>query len=443
MVPPMTLWYYHAGYRGNWNQKDWGDPAMRRAFDDYWEEALARQWWPEVAKPGPETPPRVYIEVGGNALRRNRGGQNRWLADFWPKVNCIVSVDWRMTTTGMFSDYVLPAAHHYEKLGLTFSTPHIMNVTLSDRAVEPPSDVRSEVEIAVMLAEKIAERAKARGGVEYRDRQGATRWLDDLAERYTMEGAFRDEEDIVREWVLDSVEAGNLPRGTTFDTLREKGYLRFTGWGMGPMGFSQAADIKPNETHTAFTHHTERKMPYPTLTRRAQFYLDHEWFLEAGEALPCHKENPPQGGDYPFAMTSGHNRWSVHSMNITNRLLLQTHRGRPHLVMNDRDAYRIGVEDEEEVEVRNDLGSFITPVKLSPSVRPGQVISYNGWEPYMYRTWKGASDLEPGMVKWLHLAGGYGHLRYWPFQWQPVPFDRGVRVDVVKLDHGRGGSHRS
>jgi hypothetical protein len=67
-------------------------------------------------------------------------------------------------------------------------------------------------------------------------------------------------------------------------------------------------------------------------------------------------------------------------------------------------------------------------------VRPGQVISYNGWEPYMYRTWKGASDLEPGMVKWLHFAGGYGHLRYWPFQWQPVPFDRGIRVNVSKID---------
>lgn len=46
----------------------------------------------------------------------------------------------------------------------------------------------------------------------------------------------------------------------------------------------------------------------------------------------------------------------------------------------------------------------------------------------MYRTWKGASDVEPGMVKWLHFAGGRGHLRYWPIQWHPVPFDRGIRV---------------
>ena len=121
-------------------------------------------------------------------------------------------------------------------------------------------------------------------------------------------------------------------------------------------------------------------------------------------------------------------------MNIVNKVIQETHRGRPHILLNRDDALRLGIEDEEEVQVYNDMGVFITPVKLSPSVRPGQVISYNGWEPYQYRTWKGASDLETGMVKWLHFAGGYGHLRYWPLQWQPVPFDRGIRVAVAKLD---------
>jgi hypothetical protein len=67
------------------------------------------------------------------------------------------------------------------------------------------------------------------------------------------------------------------------------------------------------------------------------------------------------------------------------------------------------------------------------------VISYNGWEPYMYKRWEGAADLEPGMVKWLHFAGGYGHLRYRPLQWQPVSFDRGVRVACAARQHDRGG----
>ena len=44
----------------------------------------------------------------------------------------------------------------------------------------------------------------------------------------------------------------------------------------------------------------------------------------------------------------------------------------------------------------------------------------------------GPMDVEPGLVKWLHLAGGYGHLRYWSLQWQPTPVDRAVRVNIER-----------
>jgi len=38
------------------------------------------------------------------------------------------------------------------------------------------------------------------------------------------------------------------------------------------------------------------------------------------------------------------------------------------------------------------------------------------------------------MTKWLSLASGYGLLRYRPLLWQPVPIDRGVRVDIQKAN---------
>lgn len=34
----------------------------------------------------------------------------------------------------------------------------------------------------------------------------------------------------------------------------------------------------------------ERKNPWPTLTGRQQFYIDHQWFRDIGEELPIHKE---------------------------------------------------------------------------------------------------------------------------------------------------------
>jgi len=430
-IPPAFLWYYHWGYAEDWNRAEYNDPSMTRPFDDYVKESVEGGWWKGVAHPGPEYPPRVYIEVGGNSLRRTRGGIKKLARSLWPQLKCVVSVDWRMSTTAAWSDYVLPAAHHFEKVTFPFPTPWMLNVAMGDRIVEPAGDSRNEVDIALALAQKVQERARAREILTSRDAKGTERRLDDFADQYTAGGKlWLDEESVAREWVEDSATTENLPPGTTLDIVRERGYIRFTSWGSGPSGFSQASDIRPNETHNPFRWHVEDKIPYPTLTRRAQFYIDHPWFIDADEALPRHKKDPKQGGDYPFVLTSGHSRWSIHSMNITDRLLLQTHRGVPTVLINDADASRLSVDDGEDVEVRNDLGSFVAAAKVTPSVRPGQVISYNGWEPYMYKGWEGAADLEPGMVKWLHFAGGYGHLRYRPLQWQPVPFDRGVRVDL-------------
>ena len=104
------------------------------------------------------------------------------------------------------------------------------------------------------------------------------------------------------------------------------------------------------------------------------------------------------------------------------------------MVMNPEDAGSRAIRDNEEVRVYNDHGSTMVPVKLSPSVRPGQVIIYNGWDPYQFKGWRGCNEYEPGMVKWLHLAGGYGHLRYFYGNWLPVHSDRAVRVEVEKID---------
>ncbi|OFV85109.1 MAG: hypothetical protein A2W26_05955 [Acidobacteria bacterium RBG_16_64_8] len=208
--------------------------------------------------------------------------------------------------------------------------------------------------------------------------------------------------------------------------------MRWQSWGMAGHGLAQGATINPDQTHNPFRWHTEEKVPYATLTRRAQFYIDHDWFIEGDEALPTHKENPNHGGSYPFRMTSGHNRWSIHSMNLTNNIIQNTHRGEPFVFINDAEAEKRGIKNGDLVRVFNDAGATLISAKLSPSVRPNQIIIYNGFEPYMHKGWYAQGDIEPGMVKWLHLAGGYGHLKYRPLHWQPIPVDRAVAVDIEK-----------
>jgi DMSO reductase family type II enzyme molybdopterin subunit len=434
MMAPAFLWYHQYGYKERWNNPENNDPEMKRSFDDYINEATEKGWWGGYSKNYREVEPRVLFEAGGNLLRRQRGGQKLLLEHAWPKFKLIVSVDYRMTTTGLYSDYILPAAQHYEKLITSMPSVHHLNFVLGDEAAPPVDEALPDREIGVRLVEKIEERARVRGLKEFKDRDGNVRSLENLASRLTLGGALRDVEKFYDEAIRDNAVYGVLPEGTTLETLREKGAVRFKSWGMAGHGISQASTLRPDEVHNPFRWHTEDKIPYDTLVRRAQYYIDHDWFLEAGEELPTHKEPPPQGGrNRRFLMTSGHNRWSIHSMNMTNNIILNTHRGEPFVFLNDRDAADLAVGDGERVKLVSDVGDSLLSVKISPSVRPGQVIVYNGFEPYMHENWYGQADLEPGHVKHLGLVGNYGHLKYRMLSWQPIPADRAVRVDVEKV----------
>ncbi|MFQ5380306.1 MAG: molybdopterin-dependent oxidoreductase [Dehalococcoidia bacterium] len=429
---PAFWWYWHAGYRDRWTRREWGDESLPRDFEDYFNEALENGWWDGLAHPRPEKPPQVLIECGGNMLRRTRGGKTALLPSLWSKLKMIVSIDFRINETGLQSDYVLPAAQHYEKIGFHISTPHLMNLTFCDKAAEPPGEARNEYAIYHALLVKVAERAAARGLAEYAAESGAVREYAQLPERFAMEGMTLDEEWLADEQIRDSALAGTLPAGTNLQTFREKGFVRAIDWGLSPVALAQASPIRPDEVHVPFRDHTEAGDPFPTYARRAQFYIDHPWFMEAGEALPTYKPNPKMGGDYRLHMTSGHNRWSVHSMNQGTRLILDTHRGEPHVVVNTDDAAARGVGDDDLIRVFNDIASFTVRAKVAPHVRPGQVVSYNGWSGFQYLAWDGANEIEPGMVKWIGFAGGYGHLQHLTVEWQPVPSDRWVPCDFER-----------
>lgn len=116
--------------------------------------------------------------------------------------------------------------------------------------------------------------------------------------------------------------------------------------------------------------------------------------------------------------------------------MLETTRGHPVLHLHPGDATARGIGDGDLVRVHNDLGEYHVHAKLSPAVQPGQVILYASWEPSLFPGWRDGTMVEPGMVKGLHFAGGYGHLAYAPLQWQPIQSDRLFRVEVTSAMAG-------
>ncbi|PWB45378.1 MAG: hypothetical protein C3F10_06100 [Dehalococcoidia bacterium] len=433
LVPPVFWWYHHAGYKETWDRREWHDPSMSKTFPEYFKEATESGWWSGADVPRKEHPTRVIIEMGGNVLRRTRGGSKMLLEKLWPQLTCVVTLEVRMSTTALFSDYILPCSQWYEKIGFGIPSTHVMHLTFSDKAVEAPGECVDEWEAYRRLAEKVQERARARGIKPYLDALGVQRDPANAHDNFTKNGIYTNEEVLADEMLRDSAVTGTIPPNASLEDIREKGFYRWQGKGINPRMIAQATEPKPNETFVPFREHVEDGEPYPTLSRRAQFLIEHPWFIDADEHLPRHKAPPAMGGNYDFQITSGHNRWSIHSNNNATQLMLDTHRGTPHLVMNTLDAKKNGIKDNDMVRVYNDMGEFQVPVLLASSPHPGQVVMYNGWDPYQFPNWAGPNDVEPGMIKWLHLAGGYGHLRFWVTQWQPSPVMRSTRVGIAKV----------
>jgi nitrate reductase alpha subunit len=351
------------------------------------------------------------------------------LEHLWPQLTKIVAMDWRMSETALHADLVLPATQHHEKVTFNMPTPWTMFLTMSDAVVPPAGEARSEWEVLADLCTKLAERASARGLETYRDRSGTVRRYDELWSQFTLGGTLVDDETVAADMVADAVDVGNLPAGTSLATFRERGLTRYADWGFLALAKAQASPFPKNETHSPLRNHVELGHPYPTLTRRAQFLIDHPWYREGGEDVPAHKEPPSMGGDYPFRLSGGHSRWSVHAMNMTNPVMLETHRGKPFVLVNEDDARRKHIRDDGLVRVWNDCGEFVVSARTSPAQRPGALTVYNGFEGFMFPGGRGHNEVEPGLVKWLHLVAGYGHLTYTPTEWQPTPSDRCVNVD--------------
>ncbi len=270
--------------------------------------------------------PRVLFEAGGNMLRRQRGGQTLLLEHLWPKLKMIVSVDTRINTTGLYSDYILPAAQHYEKLQHEHAVgaPSELRARRPRRRRQPARRCRT-TRSACACSRRSSGGPRRAASREFTDRAATTRRLTGLvAARHARTARCATRRRASTRRCATTPSTACCRRAPPSTTLREKGAVRFTGWGMVGHGISQASTLAPDEVHNPLRWHTEDKVPYATLTRRAQFYIDHEWFLEAGEALPVHKESPGHGGPRRrFQMTSGHNRWSIHSMNMTERDLAE------------------------------------------------------------------------------------------------------------------------
>ncbi|MBV1919312.1 MAG: molybdopterin-dependent oxidoreductase [Pseudomonadales bacterium] len=431
-VPTSIFMYNHAGFDKLWDKKEWNDPALKgKTFGDFLNEALEKKHLDEAhLTPAKDKNPDVMMYINHNPLRRVRSGRTQYVDVLWPKVKMLFGMETRMSSSAAFFDIVLPCAWYYEKEDISYGFMDHPYHPLNQKAVEPPDEAREEWQIFADLISKIGERAKQRGMTTFFDSMAVPRAYADIYNRFTMNGALTKNEDVVDQFVQISEAIGTFPKGYTYEQYKKEGTVRIQGLG-GFQGQSVSSEFHVDQPFYSLGNNVDKKHIFPTHTRRAQFYIDQEWFIESGEALPVHKEVPPVGGMHPFRMVSGHPRNSVHTLHAANPHFMKLHRAQPVAFINDKVAAEKGIKDGDEIKVYNDFNSSILMASPSAAIKPDVVTIYM-WEPFQFKDWKSQDSMLIGLPKPTLLALNYEQLRFYIISNSPSPTDRGLRVNIEK-----------
>ncbi len=428
MTPLMPFLYTHAGYQETWDRREFHDPAVPRNTSEYMQEAVAKGWIPIRPLSGSE--PRVFLFTGANPLRRWPAPQ---IAEqhLWPKLDLIVDVNFKASTSGMKADLILPASGYYERDSLKYSQAYLPYLVLCEKAIAPLGDAKPEWEIFGLLARKIQERATARGVGKVRDAVGGEVDLSQVYDGWSHDGQFHESDPLAAlDWILRETDStGNQ----SFEQGAKTGVLPVLGVEGTPHSlYALGSDYRPGRTLYPHARFVENKEAWPTFSGRQQFLIDHPWYEEVSETLPVHKEPPLAGGDHPLRLTGGHTRWSIHATWRDVPLMLQLQRGGPAVWVALQDARKRGIADGDRIRVFNDVGEFEALAKVAASVQPGQAIIYHAWEPYHFKGWKGQQQPVPAPWKALHLAGGYGQIHYRSIYGAPGHNPRAQTVDIAR-----------
>jgi len=214
--------------------------------------------------------------------------------------------------------------------------------------------------------------------------------------------------------------------------------------------------INDGRAYSAWCLNVERLVPWRTLTGRQHFYLDHPYYLDFGEHLPTFKPklDPVKTGDVVRSpqddqsivlnYITPHGKWHIHSTYYDNHRMLTLSRGIEPCWLNDKDAEKIDVQDNDWVEVYNDNGVMVTRAAVSHRVQPGTCMIYHSPERTISipksqvrggRRGGGHNSLTRTRINPVQLAGGYAQFTYGFNYWGPIGvFTRDTYAVVRKLE---------
>ncbi len=316
----------------------------------------------------------------------------------------VVVQDGFLTETAKYADVVLPAALWGEKQG-TFTNVN-RTVHLSEKAIEPPGEARSDLDIWLDYARRM----------DFRDKDGAP-----LISWSTPEEVFEAWKECTRGRLVDYT-------GLTYDKLRGGSGIPWPVNEDAPEGtdrlyadgnFPTHADVCESYGHDLLTGGAIGAEAY-----RAK-RPDGRAFLKAAGYVPS-PEAPSE--EYPFALTTGRTVYHFHTRTKTRRAR-QLQRAAPDVwvELSAGDAARLRVGEGDVVRVESARGAVQGAVRIGRG-RDGVV-----FVPFHYGYWDQAgTDGAPRAANELTMT-----------EWDPVskqPLLKVAAVRVIRVADGSGPS---
>ncbi|MCI0667494.1 MAG: nitrate reductase subunit alpha, partial [Methylococcaceae bacterium] len=206
--------------------------------------------------------------------------------------------------------------------------------------------------------------------------------------------------------------------------------------------------------NAGYTNVHER-IPWRTLTGRQQFYQDHDWMVAFGEGFSTYRppldtktvrplmgKKPNGNKEIALNWITPHQKWGIHSTYTDNLIMLTLSRGGPIIWMSEIDAKKVGIVDNDWVEVFNVNGALTARVVVSQRVKEGMTMMYHAQERTVNVPGAETTGTRGGIhnsvtravLKPTHMIGGYAQQSYGFNYYGTVGSNRDEFVIVRKMN---------
>ena len=281
------------------------------------------------------------------------------------KLELVVCMDSTITPSGLWADYLLPVATHFERHDVALPWYKGHYYIHRPKVIEPLGESKTDFQIFTELAYRLG-----------------------FGERYNPKSTrdyFHYDEEVDEAYLVDWWHKVQHHQGVTmsWEDFKKHGVYKFK-FSRPHVAFQDIIETSPH----GITPQSPKKWSTPSgrieifSTQLAQitdfrktaygYYIPAipKW-IEPWEYLGSEKTK-----EHPFHLISPHPRWRTHSIFNNIGILRETYE--QEVTVNASDAKRLGLKTGDVVEVYNDRGRVVVPVYVTERCMPGVAVLHEG-----------------------------------------------------------------